>query len=51
MKKIDYKNPIVSSFLLIGGISLIIGFSEGFFFFGVGVLFIYMGIRKNQEVS
>ena len=51
MKTINYKNPLVASYLLIGGIFSIIGFSNGFLFFLLGAIFIFWGIKENNKLS
>ena len=51
MKKINYNNPKVASYLLLGSISFIIGFSKGFAFFLLGAIFILGGIRENNKLS
>ena len=49
--KIDYKNPVVASYLFVGVIFFILGFSNGFLFFLLGVISIVTGIKKNNKLS
>ncbi|WP_162817431.1 hypothetical protein [Lysinibacillus fusiformis] len=51
MKTINYKNPLVASYLLLGGIFFIIGFSKGFPFFLLGAIFIIWGIKENNKLA
>ncbi|EMR07246.1 hypothetical protein C772_00891 [Bhargavaea cecembensis DSE10] len=51
MNKLNYSHPVVASFLLLGVIFVIIGFSRGFFFFLLGALLIFGGIRANRKLS
>ena len=49
MKTINYKNPLVSGYLLLGVIFFIIGFSKGLLFFLLGAGFIFWGIKENNK--
>ncbi|WP_157764788.1 hypothetical protein [Solibacillus sp. R5-41] len=51
MKTINYKNPVVASYLLVGGVFFIMGFSNGFLFFLLGIISILFGIRENNKLS
>ncbi|GEM_PF-1808405 len=51
MKTINYKYPHVASYLLLGGIFFIIGFSKGFPFFLLGAIFIFWGIKENNKLA
>ncbi|WP_155922165.1 hypothetical protein [Bacillus sp. EB01] len=51
MKKIHYNNPKVASYLLIGSIFFILGFSKGLTFFLLGAILILNGIRENKKLS
>jgi hypothetical protein len=51
LKNINYKNPKVASYLLVGAIFFIIGFSKGFVFFFLGVILLLGGIRENKKLS
>ncbi|WP_167397300.1 hypothetical protein [Lysinibacillus mangiferihumi] len=51
MKTINYKNPIVASYLFIGGIFIVLGFSQGLIFFLIGALSVVAGIKENKKVS
>lgn len=51
LKSINYKNPKVASYLLLGSVFFIIGFSKGFVFFFLGVILILGGLRENSKLS
>ena len=51
VNKLNYSHPVVASFLLLGVIFVIIGFSRGFVFFLLGALLIFGGIRANQKLN
>lgn len=48
---INYKDPIVAGYLLVGGIFVILGFSRGVAFFLLGAIFIVLGIRQNNKLK
>ncbi|MFO7316063.1 MAG: hypothetical protein C0P75_003365 [Bacilli bacterium] len=51
MKPINFKNPHVASYLLIGVVFFMIGFTKGILFFLLGAIFILLGIRQNARLS
>ena len=51
MKTINYKNPLVAGYLLLGVIFAITGFSYGILFFLLGAIFIFWGIKENNKLS
>ena len=51
LKTVNYKNPIVVSYLFIVGIFFITGFYNGFFFFLLGLVFIVLGLQENNKLS
>ncbi|MBD8033108.1 MULTISPECIES: hypothetical protein [Solibacillus] len=50
MKPINYNNPVIAGYLLLGVIFTLIGFSKGFVFFLLGALFIIYGIKENNKI-
>jgi len=50
LKTINYKNPIVASYLFIAGIFIVLGFSQGLIFFLIGVLSV-LGIKENNKLT
>jgi hypothetical protein len=51
VNKLNYNHPVVASFLLLGGIFIILGFSRGFAFFLVGAVLILGGVRANRKLQ
>lgn len=47
--KIDYKNPLVSSYLVLGVVFLILGFTYGWLFFLLASAFIFGGMKANNK--
>jgi len=51
LKRINYRNPKVASYLLLGSLFMILGFSKDFFFFLLGMILIFGGIKTNHKLS
>jgi len=49
LKKIDYHNPVVSSYLFLGVVFILIGISKGLAFLLIGICSIAVGIQCNEK--